>query len=134
MATFFLHPAARENNRQMTRILIVAAIALAIPSVAASADDGLITKPSRHSVEETIENLEAAVNAHAAAGWVVFGRIDHAAAAKKAGLDMRPRTVIIFGNPKSGHARNDEERNTGDRSANEGACLAGRPGPGLAHI
>jgi len=103
----------------MTRILIVAAIALAIPSVAASADDGLITKPSRHSVEETIENLEAAVNAHAAAGWVVFGRIDHAAAAKKAGLDMRPRTVIIFGNPKSGHARNDEERNTGDRSANQ---------------
>jgi uncharacterized protein (DUF302 family) len=102
MATFFLHPAARENNRQMTRILIVAAIALAIPSVAASADDGLITKPSRHSVEETIENLEAAVNAHAAAGWVVFGRIDHAAAAKKAGLDMRPRTVVIFGNPKAG--------------------------------
>lgn len=86
----------------MTKILIVAAIALAIPSVAASADDGLVTKPSRHSVEETIDNFEAAINAQAAGGWVVFGRIDHAAAAKKAGLDMRPRTVIIFGNPKAG--------------------------------
>jgi uncharacterized protein (DUF302 family) len=32
----------------------------------------------------------------------VFGRIDHAAVAKKAGLDMRPRTVIMFGNPKAG--------------------------------
>src|SRR5260370_2664603 len=101
MATLFSHPAARENNRQMTRILIVAAIALAIPSVAASADDGLITKPSRHSVEETIDNLEAAVNAHAAAGWVVFGRIDHAAAAKKAGLDIRPSAALIFRNPKA---------------------------------
>lgn len=86
----------------MTKILIVAAIALAIPSVAASADDGLVTKPSRHSVEETIDSFEAAINAQAAGGWVVFGRIDHAAAAKKAGLDMRPRTVIIFGNPKAG--------------------------------
>lgn len=86
----------------MTKILIVAAIALAIPSVAASADDGLVTKPSRHSVEETIDSFEAAINAQAAGGWVVFGRIDHAAAAKKAGLDMRPRTVIMFGNPKAG--------------------------------
>jgi len=86
----------------MTKILIVAAIALAIPSVAASADDGLVTKPSRHSVEETIDNFEAAINAQAAGGWVVFGRIDHAAVAKRAGLDMRPRTVIIFGNPKAG--------------------------------
>ena len=32
----------------------------------------------------------------------VFSRIDHAAAAKDAGLNMRPRTVIIFGNPKAG--------------------------------
>jgi len=86
----------------MTKILIVAAIALAIPSVAASADDGLVTKPSRHSVEETIDHCEAAIKAQAAGGWVVFGRIDHAAAAKKAGRDMWPRTIIIFGNPKAG--------------------------------
>ena len=33
---------------------------------------------------------------------VVFSRIDHAAAAKDAGLTMRPRTVIVFGNPKAG--------------------------------
>src|ERR1700689_4816542 len=29
-------------------------------------------------------------------------RIDHAAAARDAGLEMRPRTVIVFGNPKAG--------------------------------
>jgi uncharacterized protein (DUF302 family) len=33
---------------------------------------------------------------------MVFTEIDHAAAAKKFGLDMRPRTVIVFGNPKFG--------------------------------
>jgi uncharacterized protein (DUF302 family) len=86
----------------VTKIVIVAAIALVMHSAIASADDGLVTKPSNYSVTETIDNLEAAIHAQAAEGWVVFSRIDHAAAAKKAGLDMRPRTVIIFGNPKAG--------------------------------
>jgi len=63
-----------------------------------------------------------------------FDRIDHAAAAKNAGLDMRPRTVIIFWQPKSGHAPNDQERNTGNRSADKGAGLAGRSGQGLAYL
>ena len=29
-------------------------------------------------------------------------RVDHAVAAKTAGLDMKPRVLIIFGNPKVG--------------------------------
>ena len=33
---------------------------------------------------------------------MVFTEVDHAAAAQKAGLQMRPRTVIVFGNPKLG--------------------------------
>jgi uncharacterized protein (DUF302 family) len=85
----------------MTKVAIVAA--LATYSVTASGgDDGLVTKPSKYTIEQTVDNFEAAINAHAAGGWVVFDRIDHAAAAKNAGLDMRPRTVIIFGNPKAG--------------------------------
>jgi uncharacterized protein (DUF302 family) len=67
-----------------------------------SSDTGLISKPSKHSVDETIEKFEAAIKAKAAGGWMVFSRIDHAAAAKNAGLQMRPRTVIIFGNPGGG--------------------------------
>ena len=84
----------------ITEVAIVAA--LAMYSVTASANDGLVTKPSKYSVKETIDNFEAAINAQAAGGWVVFDRIDHAAAAKNAGLDIRPRTVVIFGNPKAG--------------------------------
>jgi uncharacterized protein (DUF302 family) len=66
------------------------------------ADGGLISKQSKFTVQETIERFEAAIKSKAAGGWIVFSRIDHAAAAKDAGLEMRPRTVIIFGNPKNG--------------------------------
>lgn len=71
-------------------------------SSAALANGGLITKASRYSVQETIERFETGINSKAAVGWVIFSRIDHAAAAKDAGLEMRPRTVIVFGNPKAG--------------------------------
>ena len=72
------------------------------PATAHAADDGLITKPSKYSVEETVARFEAAVKQKEAAGFTVFTEIDHAAAAKKFGLDMRPRIVIVFGNPKLG--------------------------------
>ena len=81
------------------------ALSLAICATAATArasDDGLITKPSKYSVKETVTRFEAAVKDREAAGFTVFTEIDHAAAAKKFGLDMRPRTVIVFGNPKLG--------------------------------
>lgn len=87
------------------RVLASLVLSLAIcrgPAAAYAADDGLITKPSKHSVEETITRFEAAVKQKEAAGFTVFTQIDHAAAAKKFGLDMRPRTVIVFGNPKLG--------------------------------
>src|SRR5215468_7141379 len=67
-----------------------------------AADEGLITKPSKYSAKETVARFEAAVKQREAAGFIVFTEIDHADAAKKFGLDMRPRTVIIFGNPKGG--------------------------------
>jgi uncharacterized protein (DUF302 family) len=64
-----------------------------------AADAGLITLGSKYSVEETARRFEDAIRAK---GWVFFTRIDHAAAARQAGLELRPRTVIVFGNPKGG--------------------------------
>jgi len=69
---------------------------------ARAGDDGLNTKSSQYSTKETVERFEAAIKAREAAGFIVFTAIDHAAAAKKFGLDMRPRTVVVFGNPKLG--------------------------------
>ncbi|MGC8477876.1 MAG: DUF302 domain-containing protein [Acetobacteraceae bacterium] len=74
----------------------------AFAGAASAADNGLITVPSHYSVKQTIARYETAVKAKAKAGWAIFGTIDHAAAARKAGLSLRPRTVILFGNPKLG--------------------------------
>jgi uncharacterized protein (DUF302 family) len=79
-------------------------------------DEGLITKPSKYSVKETVARFEAAVKQREAAGFIVFTEIDHADAAKKFGLDMRPRTVIIFGNPK-GNASYGQDTTVSNRCA-----------------
>jgi uncharacterized protein (DUF302 family) len=91
--------------RVAKHVLARLAVSLAIFATAVTAHaaaDGLITKPSRYSVKETVTRFETAVKEREAAGFTVFTEIDHAAAAKKFGLDMRPRTVIVFGNPKLG--------------------------------
>ncbi len=88
-------------SRPLTRLLLSLAL-LAGANSALAADLGLITKQSRYSVKETVERFEAAVKAKEANGFVVFTELDHSGAAKKFGLDMLPRTVIVFGNPKFG--------------------------------
>jgi uncharacterized protein (DUF302 family) len=80
-----------KASNQLTRLLLPLVL-LALSNLAFAADSGLITKQSRYSVRETIDRLEAAVKAKEANGFMVFTEIDHAAAAKKFGLDMRPRT------------------------------------------
>jgi uncharacterized protein (DUF302 family) len=67
------------------------------PTVPSSA--GLITVPSRHGFADTLTRFDAAVRAK---GWKVFAVIDHAAAAREAGQSLRPRTVVLFGNPAIG--------------------------------
>lgn len=61
--------------------------------------EGLITVASNLEPKETMDRLAAAV---AADGLAILARIDHAAAAVEAGLDLRPTEVLIFGNPRAG--------------------------------
>jgi uncharacterized protein (DUF302 family) len=63
----------------MTRLYYVMAVAgfCCAPHVGFAADTELITKQSNHSVAETIQRFEAAVNASAANGWMVFTEIDY---------------------------------------------------------
>jgi uncharacterized protein (DUF302 family) len=63
------------------------------------AENGLVTIPSKHSVKDTIDRLEAEVKAK---GMTVFARVDHAAGAAAAGLALRPTELLIFGNAKGG--------------------------------
>ena len=75
---------------------VAALLCAASPS---ASPDGLITRPSTHSAAETLDRFEAAAKKR---GFVIFARLDHAAAAKSVGLDMPPATVIVFGNPRMG--------------------------------
>ena len=67
----------------------------------AEVDNGTISRASRHPVSETLRRLEGAL---AARGFIVYCRIDHAAAASTIGAKQLPRTVIFFGNPQIGSA------------------------------
>lgn len=64
-----------------------------------AAGKGLITKPSAHSVEETIDRLEAVLREK---NIRIFTRIDQRAEAGKVGLQMPACELLIFGNPKAG--------------------------------
>jgi len=80
------------------RLLKLTALVLSLSAAQVFAAD-LITKPSAHSVDETIDRLAAAVEG---AGAKVFARIDHAAGAAKVDMELRPTQVLLFGNPKLG--------------------------------
>ncbi|HKI51925.1 MAG TPA: DUF302 domain-containing protein [Geothermobacteraceae bacterium] len=74
-------------------ILVLVLVALA------QAATGLVAIKSPHSVTETADRLEAALQAK---GMTVFNRIDHAAGAASVGAELRPTQLVIFGNPKVG--------------------------------
>lgn len=61
--------------------------------------DGLTTIASMFGPKETMDRLVAAVTGR---GMAVMARIDHAAAAAKVGMALRPTEVLIFGNPRAG--------------------------------
>jgi uncharacterized protein (DUF302 family) len=61
--------------------------------------EGLKVSPSRHGPQETLDRFEVAMARY---GMTIFTRIDHGAAAAKAGLELRPTVVLIFGNARAG--------------------------------
>jgi uncharacterized protein (DUF302 family) len=60
--------------------------------------EGIISKPSKYSVIETLDRIETILKAK---GIKVFTRVDHSGEAEKAGLKMPPTQLLIFGNPKA---------------------------------
>jgi uncharacterized protein (DUF302 family) len=61
--------------------------------------NGIVHKPSNHSVDETLGKLQAILEGK---GIAVFAMIDHSGEAEKVGMKMRPTKLLIFGNPKGG--------------------------------
>ena len=61
--------------------------------------NGIISQPSAHSVDTTVEKLQTMLQAK---GVTLFAMIDHSGEAQKVGLAMPPTKLLIFGNPKGG--------------------------------
>jgi len=62
-------------------------------------DHGIVTIPSRNSVDQTAAKLNAILGEK---GIKVFTWIDHSGEAEKIGIHMPPTRLVIFGNPKAG--------------------------------
>jgi uncharacterized protein (DUF302 family) len=61
--------------------------------------EGMIVRESSVGPTETAERLAAAIAAH---GMTLLAEIDHAGAAEKAGLSLRPTRVLMFGAARGG--------------------------------
>lgn len=68
-------------------------------AMASANGDGLVTKPSNHSVDQTVERLESMLRAK---GVTIFALVDHSGEAAKVGIEMPATKLLIFGSPQAG--------------------------------
>ncbi|HEV8553698.1 MAG TPA: DUF302 domain-containing protein [Casimicrobiaceae bacterium] len=83
----------------MKSIQSLAVAFLLVPSLLASAADGLIAVKSSYGPKETMDRLEIVLKEK---GMTIFARVDHASGAARVGKQLRPTEVLIFGNPQGG--------------------------------
>ena len=83
----------------MKRVFFSALVVILFISCQVNGQEGFHKIKSSHSVEATVTRLSNILQAN---GMTIFATIDHQQGAIKAGLDMRPTTLVIFGNPKVG--------------------------------
>ena len=87
------------NINLVTAAFLSAAIAVAAPHRASAHDSGVVKTKSAYSMDETIARITKDVEAK---GIKLFDVIDQAKLAKEAGIDLKPSTLIVFGNPPLG--------------------------------
>ncbi len=61
--------------------------------------EGIISRLSPYSVEQTLERLETTIGS---LNLTIFAHINHSGEAQQVGLNMQEAHVLIFGNPKAG--------------------------------
>jgi uncharacterized protein (DUF302 family) len=60
---------------------------------------GIVSLPSSHSVDETVEKLKTLLRAKEV---TLFALVDHSGEAAKVGMKMPSTKLLIFGSPKAG--------------------------------
>lgn len=78
---------------------LATAFLLLVTAITSAIAGNLVMVESKRSVKETVDRLVQEIEKR---GIKVAARIDHAAAAKAAGMDLPPTEVLLFGNPKLG--------------------------------
>ncbi|QDC10361.1 DUF302 domain-containing protein [Oceanicola sp. D3] len=78
---------------------LITALVLSLAATPALADDDIVNVEAKGSVAEVADRLVAAIEG---AGATVFARVDHAGGAERAGMELAPMELVIFGNPKLG--------------------------------
>lgn len=71
----------------------------ATPSGTLPSVEGIESRPSPFSVEETLTRLKGSIGSRK---LTLFAQIDHSDLARGIGLSMQEAHVLIFGNPKGG--------------------------------
>ncbi|HEY9067428.1 MAG TPA: DUF302 domain-containing protein [Burkholderiaceae bacterium] len=79
--------------------LAIAAATPAFAQDAAASDDGLVKVRSAYSMDETIARIRKDI---AAKGIMFFQAVDQSQLAARAGIALRPSTLLEFGNPPLG--------------------------------
>ena len=74
-------------------------MAPATSKTALATNNGIITIPSNHSVDQTVEKLKTILQSK---GVTLFALVDHSGEAEKAGMKMPNTKLLIFGSPKAG--------------------------------
>ena len=77
----------------------LALVSVIFSHAAFAQDDGVIRVKSAYSMQETLARLKQDV---AAKGIMFFSEVDQQALAAKAGITIRPSTLLMFGNPPLG--------------------------------
>lgn len=94
---------SRGHRWVLISVAIASSVAIVAPRAraqgSAAAPAGVTTVVSASSFDSTLARLERAA---VAKGLTVALKLDHAAAAKRAGLTLRPTTLVIAGNPAAG--------------------------------
>lgn len=89
-----------RRNFALAGVCLVSGAVLPIAATEAAAHrSGIVSTKSNFGMADTVERIKQDI---AAKGIMLFSVIDQAALAKDAGVDIRPTTLIVFGNPPLG--------------------------------
>jgi len=100
----------RPPRTLRTSVTVVVLLALAGLPAAAQGSGGVTTVVSASTFDSTLARLERAA---VAKGLTIALKLDHAAAAKRANLPLRPTTLVIAGNPAAGTPLMQADRSIG---------------------